>query len=413
MHSSSTKLRLGSSNISIRGFFFGLRNLTKAMIQITMMLAALSVLLVIAGYAALAQTETVFHSFGNSGDGMHPGCCSTLDKQGNLYGITNYGGAYGYGTMFRITPTGAETVLYSFGVADIVPSPAGLISDEHGNLYGTTVGGGTNDQGTVFKLTSSGTVTVLHNFGSQSGDGTYPGWGLVLDKQGNLYGTTNYGGAYGNGTAYSLTPSGNETVLYSFGGAAGDAVVPSGSLIFDKKGNLYGTTGSGGAYGYGTVFRITPTGDETVLYSFGGPAGDFNPGLNVVLDKQGNLYGTTNNDGAYNFGTVFKLTPTGVKTVLHSFGQSGDGIFPMCCLTLDKQGNLFGTTYDSTTGQGHGTVFKLTAIGDETILHSFGIQLGDGTYPVWNLVSDKQGNVYGTTSQGGAYGYGTVFRLTP
>jgi len=275
------------------------------------------------------------------------------------------------------------------------------------------VGGGTNDAGTGFRVTSSGTVTVLHNFGAQAGDGTYPGWGLVLDKRGNLYGTTNYGGAHGDGTAYKLAPSGNESVLYSFGAQAGDAIVPSGTLAFDKRGNLYGTTGTGGAYGDGTVFRITPTGDETVLYSFGGQAADFNPGPSLVLDKEGNLFGTTNNDGAYNFGTVYKLTPTGVKTVLHSFGQSGDGTFPMCCLSLDKQGNLFGTTYDTTSGHGHGTVFKLTPAGDETVLHSFGVELGDGTYPIWNLVFDKLGDLYGTTSKGGAYGYGTVFRVTP
>jgi uncharacterized repeat protein (TIGR03803 family) len=409
MHQSNTKLEPQISvNISRRGLRFGSTN------HVTMMLAVLSGMLLAATPSALAQSETVLYSFGSeAGDGTNPGCCLILDKQSTLYGTTNYGGAYGFGTVYKLTPTGAETVLYSFGVADIVPSPAGLISDQRGNFYGTTVGGGANDEGTVFKMTSNGTVTVLHNFGSQPGDGTLPGWGLVLDKQNNLYGTTNYGGAYGSGTVYRLTPTGDETVLYSFGVQAGDATVPSGRLTFDKRGNLYGATATGGAYGYGTVFRLTRSGDETVLYSFGGQAGDFNPGLDLVLDKQGNLYGTTGNGGAYNSGAVYRLTPTGIQTVLHSFGQSGDGIFPICCLILDKQGNLFGTTYDSRSAQGHGTVFKLTPAGDETVLHIFGIQPGDGIYPIWSLVLDKQGNIYGTTSQGGANGYGTLFRVTP
>jgi uncharacterized repeat protein (TIGR03803 family) len=389
-------------------------NLATAMIRVAMIPAALSALLVVSTPPGLAQSETVLHSFGSqSGDGMNPGCCLLLDKHSNLYGTTNYGGAYGYGTVYRLTPTGDETVLYSFGVADVVPSPGALISDQRGDFYGTTTGGGTKDEGTAFKLTSNGSVTVLHNFGSQLGDGTYPGWGLVRDKQGNLYGTTNYGGAYGYGTVYRLTPTGDETVLYSFGGQPGDAAFPSGGLIFDKQRNLYGTTGSGGAYGYGTVFRLTASGEETVLYSFGGQAGDFNPGLNLVLDKKGNLYGTTGSGGAYNFGTVFKLTPAGVVTVLHSFGQYGDGNGPEPCLLLDNQGNIYGTTYDSNSGQGHGTVFKLSPTGDETVLHVFGTQYGDGIYPIWNLVSDKQGNIYGTTFRGGANGYGTVYKLTP
>ena len=381
---------------------------------VTMMLAVLSAMLLAATHSALAQSETVLYSFGSqAGDGANPGCCLILDKQSNLYGTTNYGGAYGFGTIFRLTPSNEETVLYSFGVADIVPSPAALIRDQQGNFYGTTVGGGANDEGTVFKLASNGTVTVLHNFGSQAGDGTLPGWDLVLDKQNNLYGTTNYGGAYGSGTLYRLTSNGNETVLYSFGAQAGDATVPSGRLTFDKQGNLYGATSTGGAYGSGTVFKLTPSGDETVLYSFGGQAGDFNPGLELILDKQGNLYGTTGSGGAYNSGTVYRLAPTGDITVLHSFGQSGDGIFPIGYLILDKQGNLFGTTYDSNSAQGHGTVFKLSPAGDETVLHVFGVQPGDGIHPIWNLAFDKQGNIYGVTSEGGANGYGTLFRVTP
>ena len=379
-----------------------------------MMLAALSGLLVVATSSAHAQTESVFYSFGSqAGDGNNPGCCLIVDSQGNLYGTTNKGGAYGFGTVFSLTPTGDETVLYSYGTADIVPAPGGLTFDKRRNLYGTTTGGGALDEGTLFKLTPNGRLTVLHSFGSQPGDGTSPGWGLIHDRHGNLYGTTNYGGAYGYGTVYKLTPTGEETVLYSFGGEPGDAISPSCELSHDQHGNLYGTTSTGGAYGYGSVFKLTPGGEETVLYSFGGQAADFNPGTNLALDRQGNLYGTTNNDGPYNYGTVFKLTPGGVKTVLHSFGQQGDGIFPQCCLLVDQQGNIFGTTYDSNTIQGHGILFKITAAGDESVLHTFGSQIGDGINPIWNLIPDKQGNLYGITSSGGANGYGTVFKLTP
>jgi uncharacterized repeat protein (TIGR03803 family) len=413
MHSLRTKKQAaGPFEHFQRGPRFGSTNLSTKMIRVAMMVAALSALPVVATLPALAQNETVLHSFGSqSGDGTYPGCCLVLDKQTNLYGTTNWGGAYGYGTVFKVTPNG-ETVLSSFGVTDLVPSPGGLTSDKQGSLYSATIGGGTYGYGTVFKLTPNGAVTVLHVFGSQSGDGIYPGWGLVLDKQSNLYGTTYYGGAYGYGTVFKLTPNGDETVLYSFGGQAQDAVSPSGGVIFDKRGNLYGTTGTGGAYGYGTVFKLTPTGDETVLYSFGGQAGDVNPGLHLVLDKEGNLYGTTGSGGTYNFGTVFKLTPTGDETVLYSFGgQAGDGNGPESRLIVDKQGNLYGSTVIGGT-YNFGTVFKLTPTGVETVLHSFG-QYGDGKGPIWDLVSDKQGNIYGTTSQGGAAGYGTVFKLMP
>ncbi len=404
-----------SATVSGGRLGLALIKLTNSMIGVVVALAPLFASLAVATPPAAAQTETVLYSFGSqSGDGTNPGCCLVFDQKGNLYGTTNYGGVYGFGTVFKLTPTGKETILYSFGVADLVPAPGGLAFDRQNNLYGTTIGGGTLDAGSVFKLSADGVLTVLHSFGGHSPeDGIYPGWGLILDRRGDIYGTTNYGGEFGQGTVFKVTSTGQETVVYSFGGKSGDAAIPSGSLIFDTRGNIYGTTGNGGAYGYGTVFKVSPTGKETVLYSFGGPAEDFNPGLNLVLDKLGNLYGTTNNDGAYNFGTVFKLTPTGVKTVLHSFGQSGDGIFPQCCLLIDKVGNLYGTTYDVNSPQGHGVAFKLTPDGEETALHVFGRQDGDGIYPIWNLVSDKNGSLYVATSSGGTEGYGTVLKLTP
>jgi uncharacterized repeat protein (TIGR03803 family) len=332
----------------------------------TLTLAVLSALLLIAARPAQAQTETVLYSFGSQGgDGQYP-CYAglTFDKKGNLYGTTFEGGAYGFGT--------------------------------------------------VFELTAAGTEKVLHSFSSQAGDGFIPYAGLTFDKKGNLYGTTFEGGAYGSGTVFELTKKGTEKVLYSFGSQAGDGQYPHAGLTFDKKGNLYGTTFEGGAYGYGMVFELTAAGTEKVLYSFGSQGGDgYYPYAGLTFDKKGNLYGTTFVGGAYGYGTVFELTKKGTEKVLYSFGsQGGDGYYPYAGLTFDKTGNLYGTT-NGGGGYGGGTVFELTAAGTEKVLYSFGSQAGDGHVPEAGLTFDKKGNLYGTTNYGGAYGYGTVFELTP
>jgi uncharacterized repeat protein (TIGR03803 family) len=186
-----------------------------------------------------------------------------FDKSGNLYGTTQWGGASNVGTVFELSPAGASwtaTILYSFtGGADGGHPAAGLVMDPAGNLYGTGQTGGANGQGTVFKLSPSGAETLLYTFGSQSGDGSYPFAGLVLDETGNLYGTTLSGGANGGGTVFKLAPTGTETVLYSFGSRSGDASNPWSGLVFDEKGNLYGTTHAGGAHGAGAVFEVNPS----------------------------------------------------------------------------------------------------------------------------------------------------------
>ena len=184
-----------------------------------------------------------------------------MDRAGNLYGTTQFGGANGGGTVFELSPTGTETVLYSFGSqsGDGLNSRAGLVFDKKGNLYGTTINGGAYGQGTVFKLTPNGIETVLYSFGSQSGDGSNAYGGLVMDKKENLYGTTAYGAAYGGGTVFKLTPAGVETILHTFGSQPGDGLITSEVLVFDKKGDLCGTTESGGANGEGTAFKLAPT----------------------------------------------------------------------------------------------------------------------------------------------------------
>ena len=225
-------------------------------------MALLSALLLAAVPPAHGQTETVLYSFANSPDGANPRYVTpVLDTNGNLYGTTNYGGAYGFGTVFKLTPSGTETILHNFDVngTDGAYPVASLVLYK-GNLYGTTVEGGTdNIDGTVFKLTPTKkgwTETILHSFGA-IGDGSQPYCALSLDTTGNLYGTTNVGGAYSYGTVFELTPSGTEKILWSFGNGR-DGANPVAGVIRDTKGNLYGTTEYGGAYGYGTVFKLTP-----------------------------------------------------------------------------------------------------------------------------------------------------------
>jgi uncharacterized repeat protein (TIGR03803 family) len=318
-----------------------------------------------------------------------------------------------------------ETVLYGFcaqsGCADGYHPRAGLVLDTNGNLYGTTRDGGANAMGTVFEVSPNGTETVLYSFCSQSGctDGYHPLAGLILDKKGNLYGTTFDGGAHDGGTVFEISPGGTETVLYSFCAQPGckDGYYPHADLVMDTSGNLYGTTQFNGAYGGGTVFRVSPSGAETVLHSFcaqPGCADGYHPRAGLVLDTSGNLYGTTYDGGTNGKGTVFEVSPGGTETVLHSFcPQLGckDGSHPQAGLVLDAKGNLYGTTYFG--GKGRGTVFEVSPSGTETVLHNFTANGIDGYYPSAGLVLDGKGNLYGTTLSGGANVGGTVFQVVP
>ena len=264
-----------------------------------------------------------------SADGANPNAGLIQGRDGNFYGTTSVGGTNKYGTVFRITPDGAETVLHSFftgspGNRDgLVPN--GLILGSDGNFYGTTSqGGAAGASGTVFKITPTGTETMLYSFGADgSTDGSSPTGNLVQASDGNFYGTTQYGGAYGGGTVFKVTPSGVETVLYSFVNVSGstDGFSPSGGITRGSDGNFYGTTSAGGAYGFGTVFRITASAAETVLYSFSGcqvnqsyevcgingSTDGANPNGALIQARDGNFYGTTATGGLL-VGTVFKLT---------------------------------------------------------------------------------------------------------
>jgi uncharacterized repeat protein (TIGR03803 family) len=323
----------------------------------------------------LSGTETVLHSFKGATDGAIPEA-RMIVRNGTLYGATSMrgGGCHnhtdGCGTVFSITPSGHETVLYRFAGSPDGQGPLARLLNVNGTLYGTTLWGGssclsynTPGCGTVFSITPGGKEKVVYSF-QGSNDGFYPQAGLV-DVKGTLYGTTQFGGANKGGTVFSITPGGKENVLYSFGASGNDGVRPLAGLI-DVSGTLYGTTYTGGdrgcnpSAGCGTVFSITPSGKETVLYSFVGGADGANPSA-TLLNVNGTLYGTTVADGAYGYGTVFSITLSGHETVLYSFkGYPGgkDGDTPSSGLS-----NVNGTFYGATEYGGaynSGTVYSIT-----------------------------------------------------
>lgn len=385
-----------------------------------------------------AQTLTTLYRFSGP-DGGAPYSGLTMDKQGNLYGTTLWGGSSNYGTVFQLSPSGVETALHSFTLVPDGGYPQGsLILDAEGNLYGTTGDGGSSSCrfatgcGTVFKLTASGEEKILHTFRGNS-DGSYLAAGVLRVSNGDLYGTTFYGGdsklchQVGCGSVFKLTPDGSEAVLHRFkfpNPAAPpklrreDGANPLAGLVADKEGNLYGATELGGTHNQGTIFKLSPKGKETILHTFTGRADGAAPYGSLVFDAQGNLYGTAYAGGTFGYGTVFKLDPKGTLTVLYSFTAKADGAHPSAGVTFDAQGNLYGTT--SFGGDLWGTIFRLSPTGVLTVMYTFTGQT-DGAAPVAPLIIDGQGNLYGTTSEGGnfvdscprPYGCGTVFKLTP
>jgi uncharacterized repeat protein (TIGR03803 family) len=393
-------------------------------VSVALALLAVVAVAVVATPSAQAETYKLLYTFSCGHDGAYPEAGLLRGPAGQLYGTTALGGIAGQGTVFEVLPfTGNqnEIMLCSFfgvSVPDGSYPIAGLVRDAEDSLYGTTVEGGPNNAGTVFKLSlGANTDTILHSFTYGTAGGAYPYAALAIDSKGNLYGTTVVGGKLtcgppdGCGTIFKVTPSGVQTVLHSFQGT--DGAYPYAGVILDSAGNLYGTTAEGGANGGGTVFKLTPKGTLTVLHSFDFTDGAYPLG-GLVMDAAGNLYGTTSEYGAGGAGTVFKLTSAGVETVLHNF-ETTDGANPQTGLVADTGGYLYGTTaYGGTNG--FGTVFKVAPGPSEggsvpfTSLHNFAVP--DGTYPL-GLIIDPAGNLYGTTSSGGANGCGTVFILIP
>jgi uncharacterized repeat protein (TIGR03803 family) len=375
-------------------------------------LAALTLVFLVsltAARPAQAQTESVIYGFcslTNCNDGANPTSNLILDSQGNMYSTANSGGANFWGTVFKLAPGGALTVLYNFcsvggdSCADGSAPASGLVMDSAGNLYGTTRQGGAQGPlyGTVFKLSPDGTLTTLHSFSNNGVDGVNPAAGLVMDSKGNLYGTTYTGGVSNSGVVYRVTPNGKETIVHSFGATSVDGGGPANvTLVRDRQGNLYGTTAFGGTHGDGTVFQISAQSGYSILYNFGASRTDgINPEAGLTVDSRGNLYGTTVSGGKYDIGTVFRISPSGAKTTLHSFQNNGvDGYDCYAPLIRDAQGALYGVTYRG-GANGFGTVFEISSKGIETVLHAFGSGT-DGINPQGRLVLDSQGNLYGTT----------------
>jgi uncharacterized repeat protein (TIGR03803 family) len=311
-------------------------------------------------------TKVVLHEFrgGKSGDGKFPNPALILDGSGNVYGTTYMGGDKGRGAVFQITPDGSESVLYSFGGPPDGAFPGALVQDGNGNFYGTTAEGGSHHFGTVFVVTADGQEKGLFSFDGKKKDGKFPG-DLILDASGNFYGTTSYGGnceGAGCGLMFEVNTNGTQNILWRFSGTDGSQ---PGSLIWDEHGNLYGTTYYGGTFGYGTVFELSPveggSWSLTVLYSFIGGE-DAYPDGTLVRDTEGNLYGTATGSGIncenHSCGEIFQITPTGTAVVLHTFAW-WDGAVPWGDLLRDDQGSLYGATQLGGT-YGYGTVFKLT-----------------------------------------------------
>ena len=392
-----------------------------------------------AAIAASAQDAVTFktlHSF-NLNDGSLPFPSLMQASSGALYGTTEEGGASGSsGTIFRIDPvTGKLISVYSFcsqnGCTDGSLPLGQLTQDDEGNLFGTTFEGGAYGNGTVFKINRSGALTTLHSFNYS--DGAKPDAGVVLGFDGNFYGVTNYGGAWNGGAIFKITPSGTLTTLYSFCNVTGCPVGedPTG-LIQGSDGNLYGTTTNGGARGGGTVFKITTAGTLTTLHNFCSMASckdGADPLAGLVEGSDGDFYGTTQFGGGNTTchigsgcGVVFKVTSTGTLTTLHSFcSLSGcsDGYFPVSVLIQATDGNFYGTTNDGGTANvcaSCGTVFSITSDGDLTTLHTF--HGFDGDNPIGGVIQDTNGTFYGTTTSGGSgtacdnSGCGTVFSLS-
>jgi uncharacterized repeat protein (TIGR03803 family) len=409
------------------------------------LLAVQLVWLLFATSSAQAQTLTVLHTFTGKKDGRSPYESLIRDSSGNLYGGTGSGGSFDRGTVYEVDAQGKETILHSFWGGDGGGS-SGLIRDQMGTLYGTAFDGGTPEGGgcffgcgVVFKLDKTGKETVLYSF-SGGADGNDPSGQLVRDAAGNLYGVTESGGKQCDffpscGLVFKVDKNGKEKVLHTFAGFP-DGSAPSAGLIRDKAANLYGVTGSGGVstcgYGCGTVFKVDANGEETVLYRFTGGTDGGGPNGSLMSDTAGQLYGAASyggdlsscpKGGNYNgCGVVFKLDRARKETVLYAFKGSPDGEAPQGALVRDNSGNFYGITFaggsGTCDGYGCGTVFRLDANGDETVLHSFSGG-SDGAYPNGSLIMDSSGSLYGTTSQGGdpscgnGYGCGVVFKLTP
>ena len=386
---------------------------------------------------ASAATTTQIYSFVGGNDGEYLDTELVMGSAGNLYGTTVQGGIHGSGTVFQLAPSGSgwtHTVLYSFtGGADGGEPYKGVTLDAQGNLYGTAVTGGggacEGGCGVVYKLTNSAgvwTQSVIHAF-TGGNDGSGPGSPVAFDKHGNLYGTTPTGGAKGFGVVYEMKPgpngSWNLSVIHTFTGGTDGLGGSASRLLLDAVGNVYGVNTVGGENGFGNVYELTHSGGKwqlTTLYSFKDQPDGASPYGGVIFDKSGNLYGTTYYAGANDVGTVYKLTHSNgawSESVLYSFKGGSDGDSPISTLVSDAKGNLYGTTSDGGAATcGCGTIFRMTegsgGVWTERVVYRFPGTPKPG-FAYNGMVSDGKGNFYGTTVHGGSANDGAVYQLTP
>jgi uncharacterized repeat protein (TIGR03803 family) len=381
---------------------------------------------------ASATTTNVIFSF-NEDDGEYADTDLETDSAGNIYGSTVLGGDHGSGTVFQLspTPTGwVQNVLYSFtGGTDGGEPYKGVSIDRQGNLYGTAVTGGSGacegGCGVVYKLTNSGGTwrqRVIHTF-TGGDDGSGPGARVTVDQSGNLYGMTPTGGANGLGTVYKLHPNGRSwdfQVIHTFTGGSDGSSGSAGRMLL-LQGRLYGAATTGGLYGAGVIFELTPTPvgewDFRTLYSFHGqPDGSFPYGA-LYRAASGKFYGSTYYGGRNGIGSVYELSPRSTgewgERVIYSFQNGTDGNSPISNLVSDTAGNLYGTTSEG--GLGSGTIFKLTPGANgwtESVVHSFSGP-PDGGFSYNGMVVDAFGNFYGATVHGGTNNDGSVYQFTP
>jgi uncharacterized repeat protein (TIGR03803 family) len=401
---------------------------------LTGVLSALVLFAMITTAGATSSTKVIY-SFAGDEDGEYPSTELVRDGAGNLYGTTVQGGDFGSGTVFQLAPDGTHTILYSFTSGPDGAQPYGGVTlDAQGNLYGTAVTGGSGacegGCGVAYTLTNVGgtySQTVLHSF-TGGNDGSGPGAGLTIDDRGNLYGMTPTGGAYGIGTIYQLHPNQQGgyrfRVIHTFTGGLDGSSASAGRMILDQAGNLYGAATVGGRFGNGVVFQLklhSGMWRQKTLYSFKGQPDAGFPYGGLVFDQAGNLYGTTYYDGERDLGSVYQLHPGpgGIwkERVLYSFVGGSDGSNSISSLVFDSSGNMYGTTSEGgAPGCSCGTIFKMTPGGQESWTESVAYAFTgppDGAFAYNGLVGDDQGNFYGATVHGGADNEGSIYQFTP
>ena len=352
----------------------------------------------------------LLHTFTGSANGGSPSAALVRGTDGSFYGTTERGGASDAGAVFKMSPSGTVTLLYSFtGGADGSTPRAALIQGNDGLFYGTTYSGGTAGNGTIFRMTPAGNVTPVFSFPG-GGLGARPRAALLLASNGTFMGTTESGGAFNRGTVFEVNlNAGTFIVRHDFDGLE-DGSFPYAPLIEATDGNYYGTTYAGDLSTLGRVFRISPAGVVTVLHTFVGGADGADPMAALVQATDGNFYGTTRFGGAANQGTVFRMTPGGAVTILKSFSGGADGGLPRAALIQGSDGAFYSTTQAG--GAGYGVVFKIASDGAFTVLYTL-TGGPDGANPSAPLIQAPSGQLYGTTSFGGGSDLGTIFRLPP